>query len=120
MKYFNYIDLLFYVPLTFLMIYDYFPGLEMSNVVPEEIYVWIILGLFIFYLFYKRLHTGNSLEIMYSQIFSLSYLLFLMIILTMLGGESVSGIGFDHIGTWIVIFISVGEIVSQKHKLQSE
>lgn len=120
MKYFNYIDLLFYVPLTFLMVYDYFPNLSMFNFIPREIYIWVILGLVIFSLFFKRLQTDNRLEIVYSQIFSLSYLLFLMIILTVSGGESLSGIGFDDIGTWIVIILSIARIVSQKRKLQKE
>lgn len=120
MKYFNYIDLLFYVPLTFLMVYDYFPEWSMFNFIPREIYIWVILGLVIFSLFFKRLQTDNRLEIVYSQIFSLSYLLFLMIILTVFGGESLSGIGFDDIGTWIVIILSIAGIMSQKRKLQKE
>ncbi|MFJ1627464.1 hypothetical protein ACIP20_06525 [Marinilactibacillus psychrotolerans] len=43
-----------------------------------------------------------------------------MIILTVSGGESLSGIGFDDIGTWIVIILSIARIVSQKRKLQKE
>ena len=120
MKYLKFSDLIFYIPLTLLLVYDYFPGSLLSNIIPRRLNIWIILSLYLISLFFKRFQHSNSTQKINGQIFSLIYLLFVMFLLTILGGTSSSGIGLNNIGVWITLAISISEISSQKRKLNAQ
>ena len=116
MKFLKYSNLIFYVPLTLLMVSDYFPDSFLSDLIPIEFNIGIILSLFLFSILFKRYRRPKSTENTAGQILSLFYLLSVMILLTALGGRSVSGIGLDNIGVWATLAISFGEIYVQKRK----
>lgn len=119
MKHLKVSDLIFYIPLTLLIVYDYFPDTLLSKIIPRNINIWIILSLYLISIFFKRFRRSNNIENINGQIFWLIYLLFIMLLLTILGGTSTSGIGFNNIGVWVTLAISVGEISSQKRKLNA-
>lgn len=119
MKHLKVSDLIFYIPLTLLIVYDYFPDTLLSKIIPRNINIWIILSLYLISIFFKRFRRSNNIENINGQIFWLIYLLFIMLLLTILGGTSTSGIGFNNIGVWVALVISVGEISSQKRKLNA-
>lgn len=120
MKYFKVSDLIFYIPLTLLLVYDFFPNSSLSNIIPRELNIWIILALFLISIFSKRFQKVDNKEAINNQIFSIAYLIFVILVLTILGGSSTSGIGFNNIGIWLALAISFGEIYSQKRKLNSQ
>lgn len=118
-KYLKVSDLIFYIPLTILMIYDYFPDTSLSNIIPRNINIWIILSLYLISILFKRFRRPNNIENIKGQVITLIYLFSVMLVLTILGGKSTSGIGLNNIGVWVTLAISIGEIVSQKRKLES-
>ena len=69
--------------------------------------------------FFKRFRRSNNIENINGQIFWLIYLLFVMLLLTILGSTSTSSIGFNNIGVWVTLAISLSEISSQKRKLNA-
>lgn len=119
MKHLKVSDLIFYIPLTLLIVYDYFPDTLLSKIIPRNINIWIILSLYLISIFFKRFRRSNNIENINGQIFWLIYLLFIMLLLTILGGTSTSGIGFNNVGVWVTLAISLGEISSQKRKLNA-
>jgi hypothetical protein len=119
MKYFKYRDLIVYIPLTFLIIYDYFPYSPLSEIIPINLNVWIILILYLIAILFNQGESSNNTENITGQILYLIYLFSLLILLTILGGESASGIGLNNIGIWIALVLSIGEIYSRKQKLSS-
>lgn len=101
------------------MIYDYFPDTSLSNIIPRNINIWIILSLYLISILFKRFRRPNNIENIKGQVITLIYLFSVMLVLTILGGKSTSGIGLNNIGVWVTLAISIGEIVSQKRKLES-
>lgn len=101
------------------MIYDYFPNSPLSKIIPMNLNIWIIIMLYLIPIIFKRFRSSNTLENIVGQILSLIYLFSLMLLLTILGGESTSGIGLNNIGIWIALALSIGEIYSRKRKLNS-
>ena len=116
MNFLKYSNLIFYVPLTLLMIYDYFPDSFLSDWIPIELNEGIILSLYLVSILFERFRRPKNAENINGQIFSLFYLFSVLILLTALGGNSASGIGLDNIGVWVTLAISFGEIYAQKLK----
>lgn len=120
MTFFKYSGLVFDLSLTLLLIYDYFPDLPLTNIIPKALYGWIILGLIVSSLLSKRFHYTEPKKCLRNQIFSIAYLFLLMTGLTLLGGNSHSGLGFNNIELWIVIIFSISDILRQKRKLTTK
>ncbi|WP_323646841.1 hypothetical protein [Lysinibacillus xylanilyticus] len=103
---------------TLLFILDYFPNIPLGDSIPKGVLISLILGLFIFSLIFKKYRDINNKEILQWQIFSTIYILLIMGILTILGGQSSSGIAIDDGILWILLLISLFDIYSQYKKIK--
>jgi uncharacterized SAM-binding protein YcdF (DUF218 family) len=90
----------------------------LSYAIPKGVLIALILGLFLFSLMFKKYRDINNKEILKWQIFSTIYILFLMGLFTILGGQSSSGIDFDNGFLWIVFLISLFEMYLQWKKVK--
>lgn len=117
MKIKQYSELLFYIPLTLLMIADFFPDSYLSNGIVMKVNIGLLVALFVLSIVLKRSRNVGDIEKINGQIFALVYLLSLMALLTLLGGASQSGFGFDNVVVWFVVLISIAEIISKKKKM---
>ncbi|MDQ0271740.1 hypothetical protein J2S17_003628 [Cytobacillus purgationiresistens] len=111
-------DFIVILAFTLLFLYDYFPNTLLANSIPKGVLVALILGLFLFSLLFKKYRDTNNKEILKWEILSTIYILFLMGLFTILGGQSSSGISFDNGFLWIVLMISLFEIFSQWKKVK--
>lgn len=107
------------VILTLLIIYDYFPQLIYFLHIPKSVLVGlllltIIIGIFMNYL-QKEVSSKSTLS---WQVTTILYLLALISILTLLGGTSQVGISLSNPVLWIVLLISVFELVREYKKVK--
>ncbi|WP_057913130.1 hypothetical protein [Peribacillus muralis] len=101
---------MYLIVITFLLVYDFFPNILPTIILPE-----IILGLLIgFYLslLLKRDRHANHRAKFKEQILSILYLLFLIGMLTALGGKSSVGLSFNNAFLWVVLLLSIFPIYS--------
>ncbi|MGE7690131.1 hypothetical protein ACQKMI_13120 [Lysinibacillus sp. NPDC097214] len=112
------VDFIFILAFTLLFVLDYFPNIPLADSIPKGVLIALILGLFIFSLIFKKDRDINNKEILQWQIFLTIYILLIMGILTILGGQSSSGIAFDNGVFWIVLLISLFDIYSQYKKFK--
>ena len=107
-----------YLAFTLLFVYDYFPDNFLSYKIPKEVMITVFVGLFLFSLFFKRFIDTDDKVVLRWQISSTAYILFLMGLLTALGGKSVSGISFDSGYLWIVFLFLVFDMYSKWKKMK--
>lgn len=116
MKLLKFTELIFYIALTNLIIYDFFPQTILSNVIPQSWNIWLMIGVIVFELIFRHNCDMDKAESVAGQLFSFFYLLILIIVLTLLGGSSVSGIGLRDIGFWIAAIMGVWEMLTTIRK----
>lgn len=103
---------------TLLLVYDYFPNIFFVNILPKSILIIFILGICLFSLLFKKHHTMSNKPILKWQILLTIYPLFLIGLLTLLGGKSSVGLSFHSIGLWIAFLLSVLEMLRQWKKIK--
>ncbi|WP_246941951.1 V-type ATPase subunit a family protein [Bacillus pinisoli] len=96
MKLLKPIEFIIVLAITILFVYDYFPNIPLAGILPEGLLITFIFGLFLFSLLYKKYRERNNEDIFKWQVFSTIYILFLMGLFTILGGQSSSGISFNN------------------------
>lgn len=117
-KYFKNFDSLFIVAITLLFIYDYFPTVPFASAIPMGVVIFLILGSLLFNFVLKKYNeTDLKTEVIWKIIIIL-YVLFLLWLFPLLGGQSVSGISFSDGGLYIIILISLFDIYSKWKKLK--
>ena len=116
MNFSKYSDFIVHIFLTLLLVYDFFPDSFLSNLIPLQLNIWIFSGLFIISIFSKRSHHSDDKVTTKGQILSLIYFISVILTLTYLGGESASGLEMDDIRFWIILAVSIGEIISKTRK----
>lgn len=116
MNFSKYSDFIFHIFLTLLLVYDFFPDSFLSNLIPMKLNIWIFSGLFIISILSKRSQHSDYKVTTKGQILSLMYFISVILTLTYLGGESGSGLEMDDIRVWIILAISIGEIISKTRK----
>lgn len=116
MKLLKITELIFYIALTNLIIYDFFPHTILSTVIPQSWNIWLMIGVLVFGLIFRHNHDMDKTESVAGQLFSFFYLLVLIIVLTLLGGSSVSGIGLRDIGFWIAAIMGIWEMLTTIRK----
>lgn len=102
---------------TLLLAYDYFPTLSQMVPVPKILLIFLIPGLF---LISRILNRKNSVDIktaLKEQVLFTFYVLFLIGLFTILGGESSVGISFSNGIFWLVLFISLIEMFMEWKKV---
>lgn len=104
--------------ITFLMIYDFFPMLNDFLYIPKIIVTGFML--LILFLSFLVTRSQNQKSALIWQISSVSYLLVLIIVFSLFGGVSQVGISPSNPVFWIVLVISVIEIIREYKKLKME
>lgn len=98
-----------------LMIFQTFP---LASSIPKGTLILLIIVVFFISILFKRYISHSSLEIFKWQLLSTIYLLFLMVLLTFLGGKSTVGIAFTNVFLWIALLLASSEIYSQWKKVK--
>ncbi|MBM6613854.1 hypothetical protein JTF06_02960 [Desemzia sp. RIT804] len=120
MKFLKIIDLIFYITLTNLIIYDFFPNNILSNVIPRSWNVWLMIAVIVFLLIFRHYYDMDRIESVTRQTSSFLYFLGLIIVLTLLGGTSDSGIGLTDIGMWVAAVMGIWEIFNSIRKIRTD
>lgn len=115
----KYIAILIIFCFTILFIYDYFPNISLLVEVPKSVFCFLVIGLYIVSLLFNRKRSVDSKNVFKWQAFTIVYILFLMGLFTILGGESATGISFSNGYFWIVLLIALIEIFFQWKKVKS-
>lgn len=113
MKVFRSFDAIFILAITLLFVYDYFPEIPYADAIPKRALLILILGLLLIrFGFKKREDRELKANIKWQMALTL-YILILIVILPLLGGESSSGLSFDSGFLWVLILISLFDIYSK-------
>ena len=115
----KYIAILIFFCFTVLFAYDYFPGFTHVIEVPKTVFIILVFGLFLISMLFNRNKEVSEKAVLRWQVFITVYILFLMGLFTVLGGESASGISFSNGVFWLVLLISIFEIVSQWKRVKN-
>jgi len=114
---FKIIDFLFVIAMSLLLVYDFFPNFPFADAIPTNILVPLILVIMVLSLLFKRYRDTNKKAIFKWQLFWTIYIILLLGILTLLGGQSKAGIALDNRVLWIVGLISLSGLYAQWKKL---
>ena len=114
------IEGLFLFSITLLLIYDYFPDMSLQETFPSSILLLLMFGTVVASFLFKRLREYTVKELFQSQLFMIVYLLFLLAVLKLAGGESTLGISFSHLGVQVIVIISLLQLVVLWKKLKRE
>lgn len=114
------IEGLFLFSITLLLIYDYFPDMSLQETLPSSVLLLLMFGTVVASFLFKRLREYTVKELFQSQLFMIVYLLFLLAVLKLARGESTLGISFSHLGVWVVVIISLLQLVILWKKLKRE
>ncbi|MGE6204518.1 hypothetical protein [Guptibacillus hwajinpoensis] len=114
------IEGLFLFSITVLLIYDYFPNVSLKERLTPTILLSLMFGTVVALFLLKSFREYTVKELFKSQLFTLVYLLFLLGVLKLAGGESALGISFSHLGVWVVVIISFLQLVVLWKKLKRE
>ncbi|APH06964.1 hypothetical protein A9C19_05045 [Bacillus weihaiensis] len=104
---------------TILFVYDYFPNNSLLVEVPKSVFSFLVIGLYLVSMLFKRKRSVDSKNVLKWQVFTIVYILFLMGLFTILGGESTTGISFSNGYFWIVLFIALIGIFFQWKKVRN-
>lgn len=107
------INLFPFIIYTFLLINDYFPG----TVLPDFHLEKINFALFILLLFIGRTREAGLSDVAYAICFHF-YILFLIAVFTLAGGESQSGLSLNNIFLWIVFAVSLYDVYKDWRRLK--
>ena len=118
MKLLKYLYIFALLFISLLLVFDYFPNLSFASSIPKSVLILLIIVLFIFSILFRRYINPSSLEIFKWQMLSTIYLLFLMVLLTILGGKSIVGIAFTNVFLWIALLLTSYEMFSQWKKVK--
>ncbi|WP_083584286.1 hypothetical protein [Bacillus weihaiensis] len=115
----KYIAMLIIFCFTILFVYDYFPNNSLLVEVPKSVFSFLVIGLYLVSMLFKRKRSVDSKNVLKWQVFTIVYILFLMGLFTILGGESTTGISFSNGYFWIVLFIALIGIFFQWKKVRN-
>lgn len=101
-----------------LLAYDYFPGNPLTQVIPARLIIFLILGLVLVSIMFKRYRNMNNKEAVTWELFFISYFVFLLILYSLLGGQSSSGIDFSNGILWVLLGISLIQIYIRSKKIK--
>lgn len=101
--------------MTLLLIDDYFPEIVGFLNIPKWLVVFVLLFIFITCGYFVRDTKEGKYALIWSIVFMV-YCIFLMLLLTILGGTSQLGISLDNPVIWILIGIDIFEIIRRRKK----
>lgn len=115
MKYLNGLNVLC---LTILIAYDYFPNVLQIVKVPKLVIIFLLIGLLLVSMLFERKISVDDKDAIKWQVFITTYILFLMGLFTVLGGESAIGMSFTNGFFWLVLLISLIKILTHWKKVK--
>ncbi|MGG0644550.1 hypothetical protein ABE021_11475 [Sporosarcina gallistercoris] len=106
---------------TIIMAYDFFPGLNNLLSVPKQVIILLMLLIVLLGFFVTRLRKTHSpkSDLLWSAAF-MSYLFVLILVFTLIGGVSQVGLSLSSPVLWLVIAISVIELIREVKNLRVE
>ncbi|SOC25075.1 hypothetical protein SAMN05880501_11815 [Ureibacillus xyleni] len=115
----KFITLLIVLGFTILFAYDYFPNAPHVVHLPKSFIAFLILGLILIGLLFKRNRKVDDKAVFKWKVFITVYIIFLMVVFTLLGGNSASGISFKNSFFWVVLLLAVVDIFSHFRKIKN-
>ncbi|WP_235929841.1 hypothetical protein [Chengkuizengella marina] len=115
LKHINPMRIIVTLYITILLIFDYFPVISLEI---TKIFTWIFIAIIIVSIIFGRKKVKDNINEVIIQIFINIYVIFLMGLLTILGGKSTLGISFDNGFFWIIFLLSFFDIFSQWKKIK--
>ncbi|WP_221568434.1 hypothetical protein [Alkalihalobacillus sp. TS-13] len=103
---------------SFLIVLDYFPDLPIIEAIPRNVVIFGIFGLILIALIFSVSINQDDLSVLKWQMGMMLYLLGLIAVLTILGGESSVGLAFDNYALWVVVGISITDILNRWRKIK--
>lgn len=105
------------IPLSLLMAYDFFPKFNDFLFLLKPMQIGLLLLLILLGFFTKHIQKEKSAQpSFWWNVGLLSYLLCLIVVFTLLGGESKVGISLSNPFLWIVVALSAFEIKKEYKK----
>ena len=102
------------LPLTLLMVYDFFPNLNQILYIPKPVLIGLLLVILLVGFFINRIQKDDSpRSSFWWQVAITSYLLILLVVFTLFGGISQVGISLSSPVIWIILVISVFDILKE-------
>ena len=102
------------LPLTLLMVYDFFPNLNQILYIPKPVLIGLLLVILLVGFFINRIQKDDSSKSSFWwQVAITSYLLILLVVFTLFGGISQVGISLSSPVIWILLVISVFDILKE-------
>lgn len=114
----KYLDLLLVFCISLLLAYDFFPKISQTLTLPISFFLLLTVGLLLISVLFKRNRNADDKEVLKWQVFITTYLLFLILLFTVLGGKSTTGISFSNGFLWIMLLISIFDIFSRWKKIK--
>lgn len=110
---FKFIVSIYLAGITLLLVDDYFPGTLDFLRIPKSITIIVLLFFFVTSGYFVKDTKDEKYALIWSITFMV-YCVFLMILLKVLGGVSKTGISLDNPIIWLLIAISIFEIMRKK------
>lgn len=106
--------------LTLVLVIDYFPQLISFSLNNFTIFIILMILIVFSYILGKKQNSESGLkELFIFQLITPIYIFILVIVLTLLGGESTTIISLNDIFFWIIIVISLAEAYSTFKKIKT-
>jgi hypothetical protein len=118
MNFLNLLHIIFLFAFTLFFAYDFFPNIPFGNAIPDGALIAMFIGLFLFSLLFKSMRFTSNIDKLKWNIFSTTYLVFLIVLFTILGGKSSIGLSFDNGGLWGILTFLIYNIFSQWKKIK--
>lgn len=119
MNFIKSIDIIFIFAFSLLIVYDFFPNTPFADFIPSGVLIPLILVIMLVSLIFKKYRETNKKVLFKWQIFMMIYIILLIGTMTILGGQSSTGIAFDNEVMWIVFLMSLFSMYSQWKKLRN-
>lgn len=105
-------EIFLYLTITPLLIVDFFPGIFPFTSFDKKLYLYLFLGLILLSLLLRRSKT-TKFNLTHRLIFLL-YPLALLLVLSLLGGVSSSGISLSHPVLWLLVLVELFRIYKER------
>jgi hypothetical protein len=112
------LHIIFLFAFTLLFVYDFFPNIPLGIAIPDGALIAMFIELFLFSLLFKSMRFTSNKDKLKWNIFSTTYLVFLIVLFTILGGKSSIGLSFDNGGLWGILTFLIYDIFSQWKKIK--
>ncbi|GIN88049.1 hypothetical protein J6TS2_44350 [Heyndrickxia sporothermodurans] len=111
------LNVLLLLSLTLLLVYDYFPDIEIFHFIPIKYINWIFIAGVLSCLVLNRQNQTMTKKSIYKDLYLFYYIVVFIVIMTLLGGNTNSGIGFNTFSFWIITIIFFWNIIYNHKKI---